>query len=569
MVCDLKTYKDFISSAVKPTETQISQATPFLIAKVGSDYIYSKLQIDSLEEQSISKRTFEFCFNYNNLKIKESFVYRIEFFHHDYDSYYRRIELNSGVILTSEELKDFVLVIYKYRDNQNCINKSCDISIYDNFGKFCELENVKSLIINEELDKSRIFYYRRFNNDYRCCSYDERWIFMNGQEYSENSLKLSLSEWNDLFKPHSNSFWDIKHLFSGKNEESFFSKNIAWNAHTSYKWECPLGHFWMAPVKDLTAKTIYGNYCPVCGELILRFDYKSDEKQAKMTYNKVLIAQSEFKTKNIESVINSLEEEIAELQEMRDMGILWFDHAKMPDSVIFYFAYPNGKHGDIDKVICETYGEITQIDEFLFRAVLPTNYYKEIELLSESYSNKKLLKGVENEELTSFLSKHNVMHRLTFLSSLAHVFRMPTRRYTSIDREMTQYRAPLRVKRTEIYNKLVGENKSTRKWTSEQLLYHLVKSVFSDAVFQYKTKWLGNQSLDIFVPSINLGIEYQGKQHYEPVKLFGGEEQFKERLILDEKKRTLCKDNGITLIEWKYNTEISELNLKIILKNWL
>ena len=52
MAYNLKTYKEFITSAVEPADTQIFRTTPFLIAEVGSDYIYSKLKIDSPKEHS-------------------------------------------------------------------------------------------------------------------------------------------------------------------------------------------------------------------------------------------------------------------------------------------------------------------------------------------------------------------------------------------------------------------------------------------------------------------------------------------------------------------------------------
>ena len=32
---------------------------------------------------------------------------------------------------------------------------------------------------------------------------------------------------------------------------------------------------------------------------------------------------------------------------------------------------------------------------------------------------------------------------------------------------------------------------------------------------------------DFFLPDYNLLIEFHGKQHYEPVEIFGGEEEFK------------------------------------------
>ena len=61
------------------------------------------------------------------------------------------------------------------------------------------------------------------------------------------------------------------------------------------------------------------------------------------------------------------------------------------------------------------------------------------------------------------------------------------------------------------------------------------------------------QSLDIYIPELNLGIEYQGKQHYEEVEFFGGKKGFEDRLFLDNLKREKCKKNNVTLLEWKYD----------------
>ena len=571
MVYDLKKYKKYLSCAVEPLDISALGIIPFLIVNEGNDYIYSKVKINLSKEDSKNtlKRTFQISFKYKNLNINESLVCRIEFFKNNNNNGYQKMALDSGVILSAEDVNDFVLVIYKQQGNKSALGQGFDISIYDSSEKLCELKNVKSLANGQYFNKNKIIYYRRFASNCISYSYDERWVFMNGSEYSENELNLSLSEWNALFKPSSNSYWDMEKLYSPKNKIPFSSNAILWNTKTSYEWQCALGHCWTAPVYDLTVKPIYINYCPVCQEFAPQFHFKADEKHAQKALDTIRLAQSEFKTNNVEEIINLLEEEIAELQEMYDMGIVWFDHAKMPDSVIYYFAYPNGKHGDIDKAICETFGEAIKIEESLYMAKIPTNYYEEIELLTESYANKELIKRFDNDEIKLFLSKHNVMHRLKHLSSMAHQFKMPTNRRFAIDREMTQYRAPLRVKRTEIYNKLVGENKATHKWASEQLLYHLVKSLFPDAVFQYKANWLGNQSLDIFIPSINLGIEYQGVQHYQPIALFGGEDQFKERLILDERKRRVCKENEVALIEWKYTKEINEKNVSELLRSYL
>lgn len=98
------------------------------------------------------------------------------------------------------------------------------------------------------------------------------------------------------------------------------------------------------------------------------------------------------------------------------------------------------------------------------------------------------------------------------------------------------------------------------KWKSEFLLYKLVYMYFEDAILHYSAEWLGNQHLDIFLPNIHVGIEYQGQQHYEPSAFFGGEIGFDDRKWLDAKKRLLCTKNNIILIEWPYSVPISSIN---------
>lgn len=101
-----------------------------------------------------------------------------------------------------------------------------------------------------------------------------------------------------------------------------------------------------------------------------------------------------------------------------------------------------------------------------------------------------------------------------------------------------------------------------RRWKSEFLLYILVKEYYKDAIYQYRSEWLERQSLDIFIPSIDVAIEYQGKQHYETVDIFGGSNALENQKRLDEKKRKKCLDNNIKLIEWKFDILINDINLK-------
>lgn len=59
-------------------------------------------------------------------------------------------------------------------------------------------------------------------------------------------------------------------------------------------------------------------------------------------------------------------------------------------------------------------------------------------------------------------------------------------------------------------------------------------------------------AFDFYVPSYNLLIEYDGKQHFEPIEFFGGEEGFKDQIERDRIKNNYAKNKGINLIRVPY-----------------
>lgn len=109
----------------------------------------------------------------------------------------------------------------------------------------------------------------------------------------------------------------------------------------------------------------------------------------------------------------------------------------------------------------------------------------------------------------------------------------------------------------EIYLKILSSGEINPKWKSEYNLYTIAKSLYPDAVYQYRAPWLGAQSLDIYIPSIATGIEYQGQQHYQAVEIFGGQKGLQHRIELDAKKKELCRQNEIKLIEIRYDEPIN------------
>ena len=94
-----------------------------------------------------------------------------------------------------------------------------------------------------------------------------------------------------------------------------------------------------------------------------------------------------------------------------------------------------------------------------------------------------------------------------------------------------------------VYNKAKGKGCSIcsrRRRTSfpEQAFFYYLKHAYPDAINSYRKIFKGSMELDIYIPSVKLGIEYDGKIFHKR----------KENLIRDAKKYQICKEHGIQLI---------------------
>ena len=79
--------------------------------------------------------------------------------------------------------------------------------------------------------------------------------------------------------------------------------------------------------------------------------------------------------------------------------------------------------------------------------------------------------------------------------------------------------------------------------------------------FQKKFKNCKNKRMlpfDFYLPKYNLCIEYDGEQHFKPIKFFGGEKGFKQRQKNDKIKTQYCKNNNIELLRIKYDKDIGK-----------
>jgi very-short-patch-repair endonuclease len=64
---------------------------------------------------------------------------------------------------------------------------------------------------------------------------------------------------------------------------------------------------------------------------------------------------------------------------------------------------------------------------------------------------------------------------------------------------------------------------------------------------------------DIYIPSLNTVIEYDGRQHFEPVKLWGDLQGFETRVAHDRLKDEYCASNGIRIVRIPYYMKSEEI----------
>lgn len=89
----------------------------------------------------------------------------------------------------------------------------------------------------------------------------------------------------------------------------------------------------------------------------------------------------------------------------------------------------------------------------------------------------------------------------------------------------------------------------------EKAVFYYISKYFSDATDNYKNDWLHPFELDIYIPSLKLGIEYDG-------------EAFHSESEKDKKKDHLCTENGVSVIRIRepkcpeYSSDSKKYNLR-------
>lgn len=104
-----------------------------------------------------------------------------------------------------------------------------------------------------------------------------------------------------------------------------------------------------------------------------------------------------------------------------------------------------------------------------------------------------------------------------------------------------------------------------KKWLEENNITHTQQHKFDGCMFKRHLKF------DFYLPEYNMCIEYDGKQHYEIIEIWGGEEGLLKIRMRDLIKDEYCRCNNIKLIRFKFSDDMEVIytTLKENLENKL
>lgn len=80
-----------------------------------------------------------------------------------------------------------------------------------------------------------------------------------------------------------------------------------------------------------------------------------------------------------------------------------------------------------------------------------------------------------------------------------------------------------------------------RRFLTKNKIEFIPQKKFKDCFY------IRNLPFDFYLPNYNVCIEFNGRQHYEPVIAFGGESEFNEIKKRDLVKKEFCYNNKIKL----------------------
>jgi hypothetical protein len=122
------------------------------------------------------------------------------------------------------------------------------------------------------------------------------------------------------------------------------------------------------------------------------------------------------------------------------------------------------------------------------------------------------------------------------------------------------------------FNYKIIDHTKSKPTRGEKRIYKCLWRMEIPFIFQHvfiDCKYKDYLWFDFYLPDHEMIIEYQGQQHYKPVKKFGGIRAFRKQQIKDEIKRNYCENNHISMIEiayWDYKNIETILEYMLCLK---
>ncbi|WP_343330329.1 hypothetical protein [Polaribacter staleyi] len=190
------------------------------------------------------------------------------------------------------------------------------------------------------------------------------------------------------------------------------------------------------------------------------------------------------------------------------------------------------------------------------------------EIVAIDYKNKKNLWRITDSKLEFYgddghhmttMDRNNTYNAVTYNNNDLPCFypsKIGEKNYEYYKIDLPETHTPLfkivKFKIRSIENEIREERelpKIGEGWISETLLFYKIKKSLKNYIVIHhgSPEWLGLQHFDIFIPELNIAIEYQGTQHQKPIEYFGGETAFKKGQERDERKQRLCEENNCTL----------------------
>ncbi len=98
---------------------------------------------------------------------------------------------------------------------------------------------------------------------------------------------------------------------------------------------------------------------------------------------------------------------------------------------------------------------------------------------------------------------------------------------------------------------------------SEEVARATFKQLFGGEFKKRRPKWLRNSrgrqmELDGYEETLGIAFEYQGRQHFENIGIYGMGKHLEQRMADDALKRDLCRNNNVDLVELRWDDEFGD-----------